>query len=515
MRYVAACSSVLALALFAPQAGLAQDIVTKGRAAASGVASSGASSSGSELPGRRYGLLIGVNDYDFFSDLAFADADISTLATTLLESGFDARDVTVLRDGLQNRLSLPHRNNILLQLKNLLETVQKNDLVVVAFSGHGVHLKGKSYLCPSDSQLENPDETMVSLDRVYEMLHQCPASQKVLIVDACRNDPTPQGTRAPSGIGETNEFTRSVQQQQPPEGTVLFNSCAPNQYSVEDPEFKSGVFMHFVTEGLRGAADADKDSKVSLFELYRYAEYETKSRVRSTRQLVQTPMLKGELTGVYELAVVGDRPRAAVPQPAELAKPQPTPMPTTPAQPDPADVAGTKAVVSHPLLTQGNQYISEGKYDDAIAALTNLIAVSTENAPLMQAAYKARSSAYRGQGTPAAVGRALVDMQAAGGGSVSVPVRRDGMKLMIGATPKFTLKKNDIVEFSQIKSGYLAGVSVNGNESASGWLHYTALQDPPPPPKPRPQQQYYYDDYDYDYDYDDGGDFDLGDFFDF
>ena len=493
-------------ALFAPQSGLAQDIVTKGRPA-------GAATSALELPGRRYALLIGVNDYVFFSDLAFADADIGALAATLLESGFEPDNVTVLRDGLQTGQSLPHRNNILLQLKNRLETLRKNDLIVVAFSGHGVHLKGKSYLCPSDSQLENPDETMVALDRVYEMLQQCAAAQKVLIVDACRNDPTPQGTRAPSGIGETNEFTRSLQQLPLPRGTLLLNSCEPNQYSVEDPEFKSGVFMHFVNEGLQGAADANKDAKVSLLELYQYAEYKTKNRVLNKRQLVQTPQLSGVFTGDYELAAVSDRPRAAVPQPAELAKPQPTPMPTTPAQPDPADVAGTKAVVNHPLLAQGNQYISEGKYDDAVAALTNLITVSTENPPLMQAAYKARSSAYRGLGTPAAVGRALVDMQAAGGGSVSVPVRRDGMKLMIGATPKFTLKKNDIVEITQIKSGYLAVVSVNGNDAASGWLHYTALQDAPPPPKPRPQQQYYYDDYDYDYD--DGGDFDLGDFFDF
>ena len=217
-----------------------------------------------EKAGRKYALLIGVNDYDFFSDLTFAEADIAALNETLVGAGFDARDVTVLRAGLKEADWIPHRSNISLQMKLILESARENDLVFIAFSGHGVHIKGKSYLCPSDSQLEDAERTMVSLDEVYEMLQKCAASQKVFIVDACRNDPTPQGTRAPSGIGETNEFTRSVQERDLPKGTILLNSCIPGQYSVEDPTFKSGVFMHFVNEGLRGAADRDQDKIVSL-----------------------------------------------------------------------------------------------------------------------------------------------------------------------------------------------------------------------------------------------------------
>src|SRR5688572_18561983 len=77
-----------------------------------------------DMPGRRYGLLVGVNDYTFFSDLTFCDDDIASLSKTLERTGFDPRDVTVLRDGLKDHHLLPYRNNIVTQLTNLLESVQ-------------------------------------------------------------------------------------------------------------------------------------------------------------------------------------------------------------------------------------------------------------------------------------------------------------------------------------------------------------------------------------------------------
>jgi len=456
----------------------------------------------SSIPGRRYALLVGVNDYTYFSDLTFCNADINNLSQALQQSGFDARDLTVLRDGLPDHHLLPYRNNILTQVKNLLESVRANDLVIVAFSGHGVHLDGKSYLCPADAQLDRADETMIPLDRLYDLLQECQASQKLLIVDACRNDPTPSGTRSPAGIEQTNEFTRSLQQQQPPAGTMLFNSCAPNQFSVEDPDFKSGVFMHYVIEGLRGAADADKDMKVSLFELYRYAEYETKTHVRRTRNLVQTPVLKGEVTGVYELAVVSDNPaeppkpdftparQPTVNVPAQstdaVATVQPTnPLPTKTPESD--EAALTKSVVeAHPLLKQGNQYFAEGRYDAAITAFTNVIQVE-ENKSVVREAFKRRSAAYLAADAGGNVMKALSDSQAAGRPHLAVQVRGEDAKLMDAERTVAQVKRGQIVEISSVNGSWLQVVSLEGNDSIAGWLHTKYLSEPKPKPAPPPQ----------------------------
>ncbi|MCE9606399.1 MAG: caspase family protein [Planctomycetia bacterium] len=442
------------------------------------------------VPGRRYGLLVGVNDYTYFSDLAYCNDDIGSLSDALQKSGFDARDLTVLRDGLTDHHLLPFRNNILTQLKNLLESVRTNDLVIVAFSGHGVHLAGKSYLCPTDSQLDRAGETMIPLDTLYEMLQGCQASQKLLIVDACRNDPTPSGTRSPAGIDQTNEFTRSLQQQQPPRGTMLFNSCAPNQYSVEDPDFKSGVFMHYLIAGLRGEADADKDAKVSLFELYRYAEYETKTYVRRTRNLVQTPVLKGEVTGVYELAVVSEKsaelpkadPLANTAKQATVIPSTTVPNNTVPAavafgleKPAVADTALTKSVIDeHPLLKQGNRYFAEGKYPEAIDTFTNAIKVE-ENKTVIREAFKRRSAAYMAADPSANVMKALSDSQAAGLPSLTAQIRGNDAKLMDASRVVATLKSGQFVQISSVNTVWLQVVSVDGNDSIIGWLEMKNL----------------------------------------
>jgi len=459
-----------------------------------------------DAPGRRYALLIGVNDYTFFSDLTFCDDDIANLSKTLESTGFDPRDLTVLRDGLSDHHLLPYRNNIVTQLTNLLASVQKNDLVLVAFSGHGVHLEGKSYLCPADAQLDRASDTMVSLDQVYELLQNSPASQKVLIVDACRNDPTPAGTRSPSTIAQTNEFTRSLQQQQPPQGTVLFNSCAPNQFSVEDPGFKSGVFMHYVIEGLRGGADADKDEKVSLFELYRYAEYETKTYVRRTRNLVQTPVLKGELTGVYELAVVqsGKPGNPYIPEPIEtvkVAKPNPIDIATTAGGStlDLANMVSPKlknnlavtraAVEAHPLLKQGNRQFAEGRYAEAIGTLTNIVKLE-EDKNVLREALKLRSASYLALNASDNIERALADSQAAGRQYLTAVVRRGDARLMVGSQVVAQMQMGNTVEISEVRGDYLAVVGVNGNDGVTGWLNKSALAQPVQAAVTLPQQTF-------------------------
>ena len=76
--------------------------------------------------------------------------------------------------------------------------------MIVCFSGHGVHLDGKSYLCPPEDRLDDP-KTLIPLDDVYEQLRNCPAMLKLFIVDAWFTRIIPflfAGT--PSGFGETH-----------------------------------------------------------------------------------------------------------------------------------------------------------------------------------------------------------------------------------------------------------------------------------------------------------------------
>jgi formylglycine-generating enzyme required for sulfatase activity len=263
-------------------------------------ASATAAEAAGEKVGGRWAILIGVDDYAEANKLRFCGADMQSLAQKLIGAGFSAEQVLVLHDNASQSKYRPLKPNIERQLGLVLDAVERGDLVVVGFSGHGVHLNGKSYLCPEEARLEEP-ATLISLEGVYEKLQRCSASFKLLLVDACRNDPRPGGTKSLTPTAQSRQFAQSLDH--PPEGILLLTSCAPGQISWEDESLGHGVFMHFVLEGLDGAADVEHQGRVSLTELYRYVNQKTKSYVIRQFNNSQTPALKGDINDDFALAL--------------------------------------------------------------------------------------------------------------------------------------------------------------------------------------------------------------------
>ncbi|MBI4254682.1 MAG: caspase family protein, partial [Candidatus Rokubacteria bacterium] len=64
-----------------------------------------------------------------------------------------------------------------------------------------------------------------------------------------------------------------------------------------------GIFTYYLVQGLRGAADANRDGIVSLQELYAYLEREVGRKSRAVGGN-QHPVMKGELEGALPLVPV-------------------------------------------------------------------------------------------------------------------------------------------------------------------------------------------------------------------
>ena len=134
-----------------------------------------------EPKGKKYALLIGVQDYDVneLHSLNFAEADVSSLAETLRLGGYEPGNIVLLTQtvGAKKARFLPAAGHIKKELDLLLADLDRDDSVLIAFAGHGVQFQGEdgSYFCPMDAKLE-----------------KCGAGLKVLLVDACRNDPGPR-----------------------------------------------------------------------------------------------------------------------------------------------------------------------------------------------------------------------------------------------------------------------------------------------------------------------------------
>jgi len=256
---------------------------------------------------QRYALLVGVNDYTNIKDLQFCGADIQALRDQLIASGFPEEHVYHLHSQAKEARYQPFKANIERQLEIVLGNANKEDIVVVAFSGHGVHTEGESYLCSSEAKLDEPQGTMVSLNTVYARLKRSKAKFKLLLVDACRKDPTPEGQKSALSLDSNKELGIDIQE--PPTGILSLTSCAEGQISMEDKKLGHGVFMHFLLEGLAGEADREengnKDGQVSLLELYEFANLKTKTYVARRFNDFQTPKLTGEFTSTFSKFVIG------------------------------------------------------------------------------------------------------------------------------------------------------------------------------------------------------------------
>jgi formylglycine-generating enzyme len=241
----------------------------------------------------RWALLVGVDDYANANDLQYCGADQTALRDRLMTVGFRAENIILLNDKATENKYRPSRGNIEQQLKLVINSAEADDLLVIGFSGHGVSLNGKSFLCPNDASLGDPT-TLISLDSIYDQLHDCAARFKLMLVDACRNDPTVGGARSFSATEGTKQLARSLQELKMPEGVVLLNSCAPGEISWEEEKFGHGVFMHYVLEAMTGAGDDDGDGAVSLHELQHYAASRTKSYVIGKFNSTQRPFYRSE-----------------------------------------------------------------------------------------------------------------------------------------------------------------------------------------------------------------------------
>ena len=89
-------------------------------------------------------------------------------------------------------------------------------------------------------------------------------------------------------------------------GRAIITASRPAEVSMELPELGHGVFTYYLLEGLKGAADLNKDGIVTLQELYEYLEQQVTQKSRAVGGN-QHPVMKGELEGVLPLVKVGGR----------------------------------------------------------------------------------------------------------------------------------------------------------------------------------------------------------------
>jgi uncharacterized caspase-like protein len=217
-----------------------------------------------ELPSKskRWALIIGIDDYDDkqIKTLHGAANDTKLLKDALVTyAGFSEEQVILLASN-QPDAPRPTRVNILRRLSNLAKDVEKDGLLLVAFSGHGIERAGEGYLLASDSQtsddIEFLQETAISVARMRERIRATGAGQILLLLDACRS--TPEGSRdGAEGGGEplsaafVKGFDFDIRNREVTAFAILY-ATKVGGYTYEFKEKRQGYFTWALVEGLKG-----------------------------------------------------------------------------------------------------------------------------------------------------------------------------------------------------------------------------------------------------------------------
>lgn len=316
-------------------------------------------------------------------------------------------------------------------------------------------------------------ESCVSMDEVYEQMEKCRASQRVLLIDACRNERAVKGIKSLGLKGFTAEME---QDSKPLRGLRILSSCEAGQWSAEDPKLKHGVFMNYVIQGWRGKADLEcegnKNGRISLDELYAYAHQRTKTHVSKSHGILQRPWMKGEAVGIYEIGTVNLEASHALeltPDPKDIVETGASKQPTDP-------LSGQYRI----LAKRGIEFHDGGSYDKAIEEFTDIIKETSLPAEILNLARQDRAKAYLERRKEGDFKLAIADRKAAGGKEVLLSIRVASANLMIGKEVVNKVKQGQVVEITSESPPYLWVNSVGGDETFRGWVLKTAVLEQQP-----------------------------------
>lgn len=163
-------------------------------------------------PEQRVALVIGNSNYQNAPQLQNPDNDAQSMAQFLNSAGFE---VVAAIDLTQNDML-----RVVQDFSAKVSARGPNTVAMVYYAGHGVQLAGENYLVPVDAKVSSPTELVnnsVRLVDVMSTLETIPSRMRIVILDACRNNPFP----------DVNDAGRGLAIVDAPNGSIVGYSTAP------------------------------------------------------------------------------------------------------------------------------------------------------------------------------------------------------------------------------------------------------------------------------------------------
>ncbi|GLR85561.1 caspase family protein [Bradyrhizobium iriomotense] len=241
-------------------------------------------------PEQRVALVIGNSNYRNAPQLANPDNDAQSMAQFLNSAGFEVISATDLT-----------QNDMLRVVQDFSAKVASrgpNTVAMVYYAGHGVQLAGENYLVPVDAKVSNPTELVnnsVRLVDVMSTLETIPSRMRIVILDACRNNPFPSLIDANRGLAIVDA----------PNGSIVGYSTAPGAEALDGRGDHSPYTQAFL--------NVAREPNVPIEQLFKRVRLE----VNHTTDGQQTPWESSSLTSDFyffgDTAVAANRPPVNAP----------------------------------------------------------------------------------------------------------------------------------------------------------------------------------------------------------
>lgn len=194
---------------------------------------------------RRVALVLGNAAYRYATRLPNATADARAIAATLKTIGFEVIEGTDLT-----------REGLLRALLAFARRAHQAEIALVFFAGHAVQVENENWIVPVDARLRGRSELereAVSFTTLLEPT--LGASTRIIMLDACRDDPFREGFLAKGGLydasaglarpGVTEVGTFIAFATSP--GTVAYDAASSTE---KNSPFTSAFVQHIGTRGL-------------------------------------------------------------------------------------------------------------------------------------------------------------------------------------------------------------------------------------------------------------------------
>ena len=238
-------------------------------------------------------IIIGIQSYKRLAKADFADQDATKFAE------YANRALGIPKDKIKVLIDTEADQSALLKaFRNWLPlNVNKGKTeVFVFYSGHGLpSVDGKSlYFLPHAADQDLLDETAIDQKKIIAAIQSTQPKSVTMFIDSCYSGQSRNGSQLLAGAKPV--ALKSSDIGYPAEFTV-FTASASDQISSASNDLQHGIFSFYLMKGMEGAADINKDGKITFGEMQQYLS-ENVQRQALAANRVQVPQLIGDVNRI-------------------------------------------------------------------------------------------------------------------------------------------------------------------------------------------------------------------------